>query len=104
MKSRARRIVQIVAVAALLGAVIAGVGGWYLRGEERRTRRIVAGVLSGRLGVPIAVERAVTRRPRLRLSGARVPAVRGSPVELDSGRLAIEGGVAPRISAGRRRL
>src|SRR2546430_1264927 len=58
MKPRARRIVQIVAVAALLGVVIAGAGGWYLLGEERRTGRIVAGVLSGRLGVPITVERA----------------------------------------------
>ena len=104
MKSRARRIVQIVAVAALLGAVIAGAGGWYLLGEERRTGRIVAGVLSGRLGVPITVERAVTRGTSLRLSGVRVPAVSGSPVEIDIGQLDIEGGVLPLIVPTGRRL
>src|SRR2546426_8902606 len=97
MKSQARRIVQIVAVAALLGAVIAGAGGWYLLGEERRTGRIVAGVLSGRLGVPITVERAVTRGTSLRLSGVRVPAVSGSPVEIEIGQLDIEGGVWPLV-------
>ncbi|PYN59605.1 MAG: hypothetical protein DMD90_28530, partial [Candidatus Rokuibacteriota bacterium] len=104
MKSRARRIVQIVAVAALLGAVIAGAGGWYLLGEERRTGRIVAGVLSGRLGVPITVERAVTRGTSLRLSGVRVPAVSGSPVEIVIGQLDIEGGVLPLIVPAGRRL
>src|SRR5437870_4926528 len=104
MKSRARRIVQIVAVAALLGAVIAGAGGWYLLGEERRTGRIVAGVLSGRLGVPITVERAVTRGTSLRLSGVRVPAVSGSPVEIEIGQLDIEGGVLPLIVPAGRRL
>src|SRR5207244_1699105 len=104
MKSRARRIVQIVAVAALLGAVIAGAGGWYLLGEERRTGRIVAGVLSGRLGVPITVERAVTRGTSLRLSGVRVPAVSGSPVEIVIGQLDIEGGVLPLIVPTGRRL
>src|SRR5438046_8396620 len=97
MKSRARRIVQIVAVAALRGAVIAGAGGWYLLGEERRTGRIVAGVLSGRLGVPITVERAVTRGTSLRLSGVRVLAVSGSPVEIEIGQLDIEGGALPLI-------
>src|SRR2546426_5750170 len=104
MKSQARRIVQIVAVAALLGAVIAGAGGWYLLGEERRTGRIVAGVLSGRLGVPITVERAVTRGTSLRLSGVRVPAVSGSPVEIVIGQLDIEGGVLPLIVPTGRRL
>src|SRR5204863_8626760 len=104
MKSRARRIVQIVAVAALLGAVIAGAGGWYLLGEERRTGRIVAGVLSGRLGVPITVERAVTRGTSLRLSGVRVPAVSGSPVEIEIGQLDIEGRVLPLIVPAGRRL
>src|SRR5256886_13821880 len=104
MKSRARRIVQIVAVAALLGAVIAGAGGWYLLGEEGGTGRIVAGVLSGRLGVPIPVERAVTRGTSLRLSGVRVPAVSGSPVEIVIGQLDIEGGVLPLIVPTGRRL
>src|SRR5438046_10393884 len=103
MKPRARRIVQIVAVAALLGVVIAGAGGWYLLGEERRTGRIVAGVLSGRLGVPITVERAVTRGTSLRLSGVRVPAVSGSPVEIEIGQLDIEGGGLPRLVPGGRR-
>src|SRR5262245_18327669 len=103
MKSRARRVVLIGGAAALLGVIVAGGGGWYLLGEERRTARIVARVLSGRLGVPVTVERAAAHGTDLRLSGVHVLAVSGSPVEIEIGQLDIEGGVLPlSVPAGRR--
>src|SRR5215813_11919964 len=104
MKSRARRVVLIVGAAALLGAIIAGAGGWYLLGEERRTGRIVAGVLSRRLGVPVTVERAAAHGTDLRLRGVRVPAAGGSAVEITVDRLDIEGGVLPLVIPAGRRL
>src|SRR5213593_4662313 len=104
MKPRARRVVLIVVAAALLGAIIAGAGGWYLLGEERRTGRIVAGVLSGRLGVPVTVERAGTRGTNLWLRGVRVPAGGGSAVDIGIDELDIEGGVLPLVVPAGRRL
>ena len=103
MKPRARRVVLIVIAAALLGAIIAAAGGFYLFGEERRLGPIVGGILSGRLGVPITVERAATRGTGLRLRGVHVPAGGGSAVEIRVGQLDIDGGVLPLIApAGRR--
>src|SRR5215470_12597838 len=104
MTLRARRVVLIVGAAALLGAIIAGAGGWYLLGEERRTGRIVAGVLSGRLGVPVTVERAVAHGTSLQLRGVRVPADGGSAVTVTIDRLDIGGGVLPLVIPAGRRL
>src|SRR5262249_59187083 len=104
MKPRARRVALIVVAAALLGAIIAGAGGWYLLGEERRTGRIVAGVLSGRLGVPMTVERATARGTDLSLRGVRIQAAGGSAPGIKIHPLDIQGGVLPPLlSSGRRR-
>ena len=103
MKPGARRVALIVVATAL--AIIVGAGGWYLLGEEHRTGRIVAGVLSSRLGVPITVERAAARGTDLSLRGVRVQAPGGSAVDITIDRLDIEGGVLPLVvPSGRRRL
>src|SRR5262249_60937947 len=82
----------------------AAAGGWSLLGEGRRRGRFAAGVLSGRLGVPVPVGRAAAHGPDLGLGGVRVPAVSGSPVEIEIGQLDIEGGVLPLIVPAGRRL
>ncbi len=104
MTPRKRRIVLIVVAAALLGVAIAGAGAWYVLGEERRFGQLVGGILSGRLGVPVTVERAATRGTSLRLRGVRVPAAGGSSLEISVGELDIAGGILPLVAPAGRRL
>ena len=72
MTPRKRRLVLVAVAVALLGVAIAG--AWYVLGEERRFGRLVSGILSARLGVPVSVERGATRGTSLWLRGVRVPA------------------------------
>src|SRR5262245_31310583 len=104
MRPPVRRGVLIVGVAILLIAAIAGAGVWYLVGEERRSGRIVADILSSRLGVPVTVERAAVTGTRLRLRGVRGPAPGGMPVDVKIGEVDVEGGVLPLVAPAGRRL
>src|SRR5437899_6314186 len=102
MTPRKRRLVLVVVAVALLGVAIAGAGAWYVLGEERRFGRLVSGILSARLGVPVSVERGATRGTSLWLRGVRVPAVGGSSAEINVGQLDVAGGILPLVApAGR---
>ncbi|PYO01367.1 MAG: hypothetical protein DMD91_07940 [Candidatus Rokuibacteriota bacterium] len=100
MTPRKRRLVLVAVAVALLGVAIAG--AWYVLGEERRFGRLVSGILSARLGVPVSVERGATRGTSLWLRGVRVPAGGGSSVEISVGQLDVAGGILPLVApAGR---
>src|SRR5262249_23248148 len=104
MRPPVRRGVLIVGVAMFLIAATVGAGVWYLVGEERRSGRIVADILSSRLGVPVTVEGAAVPGTRRRLRGVRGPAQRGMPVEVKIGEVDVEGGVLPLVAPAGRRL
>jgi len=92
----------LAAIAAVL-ALVGGAGAWYVFGEERRLGRILAGVLSERLGVPITVEGASTDGERVRLRGVRLVTEPTSPVEIKIGRVDVTGDLLTVVApAGRR--
>jgi hypothetical protein len=92
--------VTILAFLAIV--VVGGAAVWYVIGEAHRTGRLVARLLSSRLGIPISVDAAVVEGSRLRLRGVALSAagasvaVRAEGVDVDGGMLAL---LAP---AGRR--
>jgi hypothetical protein len=97
MASRARRrpILLSVGGGALLLLLAALAVGWYAFGEERRTGRLVARLLSRELGVPVRIERATASPAGLTLRGISVPPGAHWGGSLAIRELRVEGGVLP---------
>jgi len=88
-------LVALTAVVLLAGLGLAA-AGWYLLGEERRTGRLVASVLSRAAGLPVSIERArIEGLSRLVLDGLHVPPGPHWGGEVRARELRLEGGLLP---------
>ncbi|MGH7313219.1 MAG: hypothetical protein ACREJV_08605, partial [Candidatus Rokuibacteriota bacterium] len=101
MNPRVRRA-AIVALLAIAGAGAAA--AWYVMGEAHRTGRLVARLLSSRLGVPVTVDAAVMEGSRLRLRGVALSAAAGTTVVLRAERIDVDGGMLALLAPAGRRL
>jgi len=102
MNPRVRRA----AIVALLAIAVAGAAAaaWYVMGEARRTGRLVARLLSTRLGVPVTVDAAVVEGSRLRLRGVALSPAAGATVVLRAERIDVAGGMLALLAPAGRRL
>jgi hypothetical protein len=103
MTVRGRRILLVAGIVVAVLAVVLVTAGWYLLAEERRTARLVAGILAGRTGLPVTIERASTDGSALRLRGVRIAASPTLPLDVRAGEVDVAGGLLPLLApAGRR--